>query len=177
MADLITIARPYAKAAFDFAVENNSLEAWQSMLIFASQVSQDEQIKSILTSDMKPDSIAKLLIGVCKDQLDEYRTNFIKVMAENKRLALLPEVMNLFIQFRLEKEAVADVDVVSATPLTESQLNKITAAVEQRLSRKVKLECRIDASIISGFIIRTGDMVIDSSIRGRLNRLSDALQS
>lgn len=177
MADLITIARPYAKAAFDFAVERDGIEAWQKMLILASHVSEDEQIQSVLTSDMKPNSVANLFISICKEELDEYRTNFIKVMAENKRLALLPDVLSLFMQYCLERESVANVDVISAAPLTDSQLNKITAAVEQRLSRKVKLKCHIDKSIISGFIIRSGDMVIDSSIRGRLNRLSDALQS
>jgi len=177
MADNITVARPYAKAAFDFAVEHNRVEAWQKILTLASHISQDDQIKSLLTSDMKPDSIAKLFINICNDQLDEYQTNFIKVMAENKRLILMPEVLTLFIHYNLAKEAVADVDVISAAPLTDSQLNKIMAAVEQRLSRKVKLNCHIDKSIISGFIIRSGDMVIDSSIRGRLNRLSDALQS
>lgn len=177
MADLITIARPYAKAAFDFAVECDSIEAWHKMLVLASHVSEDQQIQSVLTSDMKPASVANLFISICKEVLDEYRTNFIKVMAENKRLALLPDVLSLFMQYRLERESVADVDVISAAPLTDSQLDKITAAVEQRLSRKVKLKCHIDQSIISGFIIRSGDMVIDSSIRGRLNRLSDALQS
>jgi len=177
MADLITIARPYAKAAFDFAVERNCIEEWQKMLVLAARVSQDEQIKSVLTSDMKPDSIANVFISICKDELDEYRSNFIKVMAENKRLALLPEVLALFVKYCSEREAMANVDVTSASPLTPAQLNKIKAAIEQRLSRKVKLECHIDESIISGFIIRMGDMVIDSSIRGRLNRLSDALQS
>ena len=98
-------------------------------------------------------------------------------MAENKRLILLPDVLMLFVQFVLAKQAVADVDVISATPLTDAQLDKIAAGVEQRLSRKVRLKCHIDKSIMSGFIIRSGDMVIDSSIRGRLNRLSDALQS
>ncbi|RKS85815.1 ATP synthase F1 subcomplex delta subunit [Orbus hercynius] len=177
MADLITIARPYAKAAFDFAVEHKSIEAWQQMLVLTSEVSKDEQIQSILTSDMKPESIAKLFINICQDVLDEYRANFIKIMAENKRLALLPEVFTLFQQLCLEKASAADVEVISATELTADQLNKISIAVEQRLSRKVNLKCHIDKSIISGFIIRTGDMVIDSSIRGRLNRLSDALQS
>jgi len=80
-------------------------------------------------------------------------------------------------QYCLDKEAQADVDVISANELTEEQLNKISVAVEKRLSRKVKLKCHIDKSLISGFIIRTGDMVIDSSIRGRLNRLNDVLQS
>ncbi len=177
MADLITIARPYAKAAFDFAVEQNCIESWQKMLVLTSKVSQDEQIKSVLTSDMKPDSIAKLFIDICKDVLDEYGANFIKIMAENKRLALLPQVLVLFQQYALERASTADVEVISATELTQEQLNKISTAVEQRLSRKVNLKCHIDKSIISGVIIRMGDMVIDSSIRGRLNRLSDALQS
>lgn len=177
MADLITIARPYAKAAFDFAVEHNNIESWQKMLVLTSEVSKDEQIRNILTSDMKPDAIAQLFINICKDVLDEYSANFIKIMAENKRLALLPEVFVLFQQYCLEKASAADVDVISAVELTAEQLSKISTAVEQRLSRKVNLKCHIDKSIISGFIIRTGDMVIDSSIRGRLNRLSDALQS
>ncbi len=177
MADLITVARPYAKAAFDFAVEKNSIESWHKMLVLTSQVSKDAQVRSILTSDMKTDSVANLLINICKDVLDEFSTNFIKIMAENKRLSLLPEVLALFEQYCLDKDAQADVDVISASELTSEQLNKISIAVEKRLSRKVKLKCQIDKSLISGFIIRTGDMVIDSSIRGRLNRLNDVLQS
>ncbi|MDF7666561.1 F0F1 ATP synthase subunit delta [Orbaceae bacterium ESL0727] len=177
MTDLITIARPYAKAAFDFAIEHNSIQAWQTMLGLASEVSQNDQVKNILTSDMKPESVAKIMTDICKDVLDDYGCNFIKVMAENKRLYLLPEVLTLFNQYYLEREEVADVDVISASELTKTQLSKIAEAVEQRLSRKVKLKCQIDESLISGFIIRTGDMVIDSSIRGRLNRLNDVLQS
>ncbi|MDF7670493.1 F0F1 ATP synthase subunit delta [Orbaceae bacterium ESL0721] len=177
MTDLTTIARPYAKAAFDFAVEHNSIETWQMMLGFASLVSQNDQVKNILTSDAKPAAIAKFIEDICQDSLDEYGRNFIKVMAENRRLSLLPDVLTLFNQYCLDREQVADVDLISATQLTDTQLNKITKAVEQRLSKKVKLKCEIDKSLISGFIIRTGDMIIDSSIKGRLNRLNDVLQS
>lgn len=177
MADLITIARPYAKAAFDFAVEKNSIQKWHDMLVFTAQVSQNEYIRSLLTSDMQAHSIAELFIKVSHDVLDEFQANFIKIMAENKRLLLLPEVLALFKQRCLERDGKADVDVISAKPLSNEQLNKITTAVEKRLSRKIKLKCHIDESIISGFIIRTGDMVIDSSIRGRLTRLNNALQS
>lgn len=177
MTDLITIARPYAKAAFEFATEHNQVDEWHKMLTFSTEVSQNAQIKDLLISDMKPDSIAELFITVGNDVLNESGRNFIKVMAENKRLATLPEVLKLFQQFRLEKESEIDVDVISASTLTTGQLDKISVAVEKRLLRKVKLKCHIDPSIISGFIIRAGDMVIDSSIRGRLNRLSDALQS
>lgn len=177
MADLITIARPYAKAAFEYAIEHGQVDKWEEMLTFASEVSQNDEMKSLLTSDMKPDALAKLFITVCKDTLDEFGGNFIKLMAENKRLILLPEVLTLFKQIRLDKEARVDVDVISASELTSTQLDKIQIAVEKRLSRKTTIKNTIDSSIISGFIIRAGDIVIDSSIRGRLNRLYDTLQS
>lgn len=177
MSEYITVARPYAKAAFDFAVEQDDLLNWQQMLAFSAQVSTDKQMIGQLTADMKSDALAKFFIAICGDALNEYGQNFIKVMAENKRLTILPDVLALFTQYCAEHNAVTDVDVVSATELTQEQLDKIAAAVEKRLSGKVKLHCSIDKSIISGFIIRAGDMVIDSSIKGRLERLTDALQS
>lgn len=177
MSEFITVARPYAKAAFDFAIEQNNLVQWQQMLTLSAQVSSDDQMVNLLTSDMKPDALAELFIAICGDELNEFGKNFIKVMAENKRLTILPDVLVLFTQYCAEHNAVTDVDVISATELTQEQLDKIASAVEKRLSGKVKLNCSIDKSIISGFIIRAGDMVIDSSIKGRLERLTDALQS
>lgn len=177
MSEFITVARPYAKAAFDFAIEQNDIQGWQQMLTFTAQVSRNQEIANLLTADMKSDAIAQLFISVCGDALNQYGQNFIRVMAENGRLALLPQVLELFSDFCAQREAIAEVEVVSATELTDGQKEKIAAAVEKRLSRKVKLDCKIDQSIISGFIIRAGDMVIDSSIKGRLERLTDALQS
>ncbi|WP_392566120.1 F0F1 ATP synthase subunit delta [Utexia brackfieldae] len=177
MSEFVTVARPYAKAAFDFAIEQNDIERWQQMLTFAAQVSRNQDVSNLLTADMKSEAIAQLFISVCGDVLDQYGQNFIKIMAENGRLGILPQVLELFVGFCAQKEAIADVVVVSATELTEAQKEKIAAAVEQRLSRKVKLKCTIDKSIISGFIVRAGDMVIDSSIKGRLERLTDVLQS
>ncbi|WP_313620080.1 F0F1 ATP synthase subunit delta [Pantoea septica] len=177
MSELITVARPYAKAAFDFAVEHQSIERWQNMLAFAATVARNEQMADLLSGALAPEALSASFIAVCGDQLDEHGQNLIKVMAENGRLTALPAVLEQFIHLRDAYEATAEVEVISAGTLSDSQLTKITAAMEKRLSRKVKLNCKIDKSVMAGVIIRAGDLVIDGSVRGRLERLADALQS
>ncbi|MBQ4789585.1 F0F1 ATP synthase subunit delta [Pectobacterium versatile] len=177
MSEFVTVARPYAKAAFDFAVENQALDRWQNMLAFSAEVARNEQIAELLSGAVAPIELAKTFIAVCGDQLDEVGQNLIRVMAENGRLPVLTEVLEQFIQLRAALESTVDVDVISANTLNEQQLSKIAAAMEKRLSRKVKLNCKIDKSVMAGVVIRAGDMVIDGSIRGRLERLADVLQS
>lgn len=177
MSEFVTVARPYAKAAFDFATEHNSVEHWQHMLLFAAEVTRNAQMADLLSGDLAPEALAGLFIAVCGEQLDENGQNLIRVMAENGRLPVLPDVLELFVSLRAASEAVAEVEVISASPLSDEQLTKITGAMEKRLSRKVKLNGKIDKSVMAGIIIRAGDMVIDGSIRGRLDRLADVLQS
>ena len=177
MSEFITVARPYAKAAFDFAVEHQSVERWQDMLAFAAEVTKNEQMAEMLSGAMAPETLAASFIAVCGEQLDDNGQNLIRVMAENGRLNALPDVLEQFIHLRAVSEATAEVDVISAAALSEQQLAKISAAMEKRLSRKVKLNCKIDKSVMAGVIIRSGDMVIDGSVRGRLERLADVLQS
>lgn len=177
MSEHVTVARPYAKAAFDFAVEQQSLDHWQKMLAFGAEITRNEQIAEMLSGAIAPDTLAKTFIAVCGDQFDEPGQNLIKVMAENGRLPVLPEVLQQFIQLRASLEATVEVEVTSASTLNDGQLAKISAAMEKRLSRKVKLNCKIDKSVMAGVVIRAGDMVIDGSVRGRLERLADVLQS
>ncbi|EMG5292578.1 F0F1 ATP synthase subunit delta [Shigella flexneri] len=177
MSEFITVARPYAKAAFDFAVEHQSVERWQDMLTFAAEVTKNEQMAELLSGALAPETLAESFIAVCGEQLDENGQNLIRVMAENGRLNALPDVLEQFIHLRAVSEATAEVDVISAAALSEQQLAKISAAMEKRLSRKVKLNCKIDKSVMAGVIIRAGDMVIGGSVRGRLERLADVLQS
>lgn len=177
MSEFITVARPYAKAAFDFAVEHQSVERWQDMLAFAAEVTKNEQMAELLSGALAPETLAESFIAVCGEQLDENGQNLIRVMAENGRLNALPDVLEQFIHLRAVSEATAEVDVISAAALSEQQLAKISAAMEKRLSRKVKLNCNIDKSVMAGVIIQSGDMVIDGSVRGRLQRLADVLQS
>ena len=177
MSVFITVARPYAKAGFDFAVEHQSIDRWQDMLTFAAEVTKNEQMAELLSGALAPETLAEAFIAICGEQLDENGQNLIKVMAENIRLNALPDVLEQFIHLRAASEAISEVEVTSANALSDEQLTKISAAMEKRLSRKVKLNCKIDKSVMAGVIIRSGDMVIDGSVRGRLERLADVLQS
>ncbi len=177
MSDLTTIARPYAKAAFDFAVEKNELDQWGQMLTFAAEVAKNEQIKELLTSSLSAEKLVEIFVAICGEQVNAHGQNFLKVMAENGRLTALPDVCNQFFSLKKEYEKEMDVEVISAIELSSQQQADISSKLEQRLERKVKLNCSIDEALLGGVIIRAGDLVIDNSARGRLKRLSDALQS
>ena len=177
MSELTTVARPYAKAAFDFAVENNAVGKWQEMLVFTSEVTANESMQDILSGSMAADSLAQLFINVCGEQLDEHGQNLIKVLAENKRLPALPSICELFNAFKADYDKEIDVEVTAATELSEQQQASVSASLEKRLARKVKLHCNVDASLIAGMVIKAGDTVIDGSIKSKLSRLSDALQA
>lgn len=177
MPELITLARPYAKAAFDFACQQDEVKRWQKMLSFAAKISDHHRVANLLRANIKYDVLAKLFISLCGMRLDAFGKNFIRIMAKNERLSLLPEVLQLFKQYCAERDSITDVEVISVEKLTKAQEDKIAKAMEKCLSQKINLTNKIDKSIVSGFIIRAGDRVIDNSIRGRLERLTDALQS
>ncbi|ASU15498.1 F0F1 ATP synthase subunit delta [Actinobacillus pleuropneumoniae] len=175
MSELSTVARPYAKAAFDFALEQGQLDKWQEMLQFSAFVAENEQVAEYINSSLASGQISETFIKICGDQLDQYGQNFIRVMAENKRLAVLPMVFDTFVSLRAEHEAVKDVTIVSANELSQAQEDKIAKAMEKRLGQKVRLTNQIDNSLIAGVIIKYDDVVIDGSSRGQLNRLASAL--
>lgn len=177
MSELTTVARPYARAAFEFAVSNNKIEAWSAMLFFAAEVAQDVTMAELLTRDKAPQELANLFINVCDDQLDENGQNFIKLLAENGRLSVLPRVAQLYVELETEHKKEIDADVVSAYALSKEQQKAISASLEKRLARKVNLNCSIDKSLIAGMVITAGDLVIDSTASGQLTRLSNTLQS
>ncbi|WP_439236439.1 F0F1 ATP synthase subunit delta [Lonepinella koalarum] len=181
MSELTTIARPYAKAAFDFAVEQSAtdksaVQKWTEMLSFAALVAENEQVQSFLTGSFSSQKVADTVISICGEQLDQYGQNLIRLMAENKRLTALPAVFDEFQHYVKEHNAIAEVQAISAKPLNATQQQKIVAAMEKRLARKVKLNCTVDNSLIAGVIIRTDDFVIDGSSRGQLDRLANELQ-
>jgi F-type H+-transporting ATPase subunit delta len=177
MAEITTIARPYAKAAFDFAIEKNAVDSWAEMLNFAAMVSENETIKPLLSGALASNKLAELFINVCGEQVNEQAQNLLKVMAENGRLEALPAVSQLFVGLRNEWAKEVEASVVSATELTVEQQQEISVSLEKRLTRKIKLNCSTDASLIAGVIITAGDLVIDGSVRGKISRLSDTLQS
>lgn len=175
MSELTTIARPYAKAAFDFALEQGQLDKWQSMLHFAAKVAENEDVKAFIQSALSATKIAEMFLAVCADQLDQYGQNFIRVMAENKRLTALPAVFSLFVELYAQHQSVKDVFVTSAIELTKAQQVKIAKAMQAKLNSDVRIVPQVDKSLIAGVIIRYDDTVIDGSSRGQLSRLSQEL--
>ena len=171
------IERSVDEAANSDIVDKLVAERWQDMLAFVAEVTKNEEMAELLSGALAPETLSDVFIAVCGEQLDENGQNLIRVMAENGRLKALPDVLEQFIHLRAASEATAEVEVISAAQMSDEQLAKITAAMEKRLSRKVKLNCKIDKSVMAGVIIRSGDMVIDGSVRGRLERLADVLQS
>lgn len=177
MAEERTIARPYAKAAFEYAVEHKAIDEWANMLSFASEVAENEQVAEFLTNADKTQLMADFFINVCGEQLNEHGQNLVRVMAENKRLGVLPSVCEEFLELQAEYDQQINVTVKSATELSKPQLQQLTAALEKRLARKVQLDCCVDSSLIAGMIITAGDLVIDSSVKGQLSKLSDTLNA
>ena len=177
MSELTTVARPYAKAAFDFAVEKDAIAKWQEMLAFAGAVAANDDMHQLLSGAVAADTLADIFNNVCGEQLDEHGQNLVKVLAENKRLAALPEISTLFDAFKADYDKEIEVDVTSASTLTDAQQTELVASLEKRLARKVKLNCNVDPALIAGMVINAGDTVIDGSVKSKLNRLADALQA
>ena len=176
MSELNTVARPYAQAAFDLAREASTLAQWSDMLGFAAVVSADEAMREAIDSpNLSTAEQADLFAQVCGDQLDEQGRNFVRLLAENRRLTLFPEIAALFEELRADAEGTLEATVVSAKPISEAQQQDMANALKTRFNRDVVLQVEIDESIIGGAIIRAGDTVIDGSVHGKLEKFANAL--
>jgi F-type H+-transporting ATPase subunit delta len=173
MADKITIARPYARAAFEEARAHEGLGPWSDALKVAAQVVQDPRVATLLGNPhVTPDQLAQLVTSIAGSKLGDQGANFVRTLAANRRLRFLPEIAARFDELKDTAEGVADVMVSSAAALNDAQRNKLAAALEQRLKRKVRLHCEIDPGLIGGAVVRAGDLVIDGSVSARLNRIA-----
>ena len=176
MAEKVTIARPYARAAFAAAQDHNTLAQWSELLVKATAVVTDETVAKLLTSPRVTASQLVDLIGEAAGQaLDVHGRNFLDTLAHNHRLNLLPEIAAIYETLRAEVENIADVQIVSAVPLDDAQRERLSAALRKRMRREVRLHCEVDASLIGGAVVRSGDLVIDGSLRAGLERLANSI--
>jgi len=176
MADKTTIARPYAKAAFAAARADSMLGAWSTALHTAAAVVSDPLVKSSLGDPhVSTAQLSQLVVDLAGSGLGEHGRNFIVALAEARRLDCLPQIAQLFDGFKDEAEGVADVTVTSATALDARQQQVLTDALARRLKREVRLHCLIDPQLLGGAVVRSGDLVIDGSVRGRLERIANEL--
>lgn len=171
-ADKATISRPYAKAAFEEARAQGRLAEWSQGLGVAAEAARDPRVERLLGNpQIAPGDLAQLIAGVAGGRLGEAGRNFILTLAENHRLACLPEIAALFEQMKNEAEGIADVTITSAAPLDEAHRSKLAGALERRLKRRVRLTCETDPGLLGGAVLRSGDLVIDGSLRSKLERM------
>jgi F-type H+-transporting ATPase subunit delta len=171
MVEKVTLARPYARAAFEAARDSKDFARWSEMLAAAAATVADVRVAKLLSSPrVTPADLVELIAEASR--ADEHGRNFLNTLALNRRLAVLPEVAALYEELRADVENIADVHITSAVQLDEAQRTRLAAALKQRLKREVRLHCDVDAGLIGGAVVRAGDFVIDGSLKARLERLA-----
>lgn len=174
MADLQTLARPYARAAFAHA-QSDSIEQWSEALGRLAQALEDDTVCAVIsTPQVRNEQLVELLVAVSGVESANVR-NFLSLLAEYRRLPLLPQIAEQFADLRAAAEQRLDATVVAAMPVDDAQGAALQAALEKKLSRKVTLSFQEDPSLIGGVVIKSGDMVIDGSVSGELTLLANQL--
>ena len=180
MAELTTLARPYARAAFESALAETSLADWSQVLAFLAVASSDPKVGQLLGSPrLTAGNQVAMLVDLASEQvtISQSVKNFLGLLAEQKRLPLLPQIAVLFEILRAEQEKSVDVTVTSAHPLSQAQLQKITEALYRRVNKSLHIQAHLDSALIGGVTIRAGDLVIDGSVKGKLSRLAEAMNT
>ncbi|WP_271911271.1 F0F1 ATP synthase subunit delta [Vreelandella sp. 21] len=175
MAELLTVARPYAKAAFEYARDHKALDSWTQALGFLSAAVANSDLRRLLGSPKLENDKKVALLSDMLPEKQEDLSRFLDTLADQGRLLALPFIAEQFEYLRAEHEQRVDVTVTSAYKLTAAQQTKLANALKKRLNREISITTQVDKTLIGGVILRAGDTVIDGSVRGRLNRLSEAL--
>ncbi len=178
MAELITIARPYAQAAFSLASETNALPVWAEMLKLASAVVADPKVHEALDNPKLSagDKVA-LFLSICGDKLNAEGRSFVRVLVESGRIGLLPEIRQIFDTLKDDADGVARAQISSAFPVTDSELAVLKAALEKRFGKRIETSVVVDPELIGGATIVVGDTVIDGSVRGELQAMAIHLRT
>ncbi len=176
MSELSTLARPYAEAVFKIAVESKSANEWSNMLEFLSVVIQDKEVATIIVNPkVSQDKLTQLLLDICQDQLTKDGANFLKLLVQNGRLILAPQIAELYESYKADHEGYVDVEVISAYALSKEEQNKFAKVLEKKLDKKVHITTSVDKTLIGGFLAKAGDTVIDGSTKGQLQQLAKKL--
>ena len=176
MSGLTTIARPYAKAAFGYASDNNVVDQWSSMLELAKTLSLAPELEKAALR-LQPEQLMHLYFDVAGEYFDEPLQNFLKVIIENRRTSALSDIYQQFQLFLDESLNVKKVALTTSFELSEAQLAKLVKTLEKHFNCSVKMDCHVDSSLIGGAVIRSGDTVLDNSLVSRINRLKDVIKS
>jgi F-type H+-transporting ATPase subunit delta len=178
MAELTTIARPYAEAAFRIAQEKGAYASWSDTLSLASAVVADPRVAGALDNPKLTTADKEaLLLSICGDRVDAIGRNFIRVLVDAKRVTLLPQIAALFEALRNDAEGVAKARIETAFPLSAAQLAEITASLEKHFGKKIDATVEVDAALIGGARITVGDTVIDGTVQAKLQAMATQLRA
>ena len=170
------LARPYARAVFQLAQEASALAEWSDTLELLASIAGDERVARVLRAPrVSAEQRVELMRSIAGEHLDQDGDNFVRLLADNGRLPLLPEIQQQYEAMRAAAEGRVDARVIAAGKLTKKQEEEIAKALKKRLEREVRIESEVDESLLGGAVIRAGDLVIDGSLRGRLQRLGSRL--
>lgn|SRR5574340_105048 len=178
MAENVTIARPYAEAAFQLALGEGALGPWQQALQRMAAIASEPQMRECIDNPrLLPAQLAKLFIDVAGDALSAEQRNFVRVLVDNERLQVLPEICQLYGELKNRHEGMQETRIVSAFPLDQVALNRLVAELEGRFKCRLHAQVSIDPELIGGVKIAVGDEVIDASVRGKLAAMATALKT
>jgi len=176
MAELVTIARPYAQAVFSLAKDKGQLAPWSEMLRFMAEVWSNDRVQLALANPkFTKDDVERFLLGICGERLDGIARNLLQILVRNDRLPALPRIVELYEQLREQYENIVEASVDSAFPLSEQQLASLVANLERRTGRKVQAAVTVAPELIGGVTVKIGDDVWDASVRGQLDNMATAL--
>ena len=176
MAELRTLARPYAKAAFQAASETSSVQLWADQLTLLGSISAQAKVAdAISSSTIDAATQVSTLTNLAGDDLGVAVNNFLHVLASNKRLLLLPSIADLFAELKADLERSVEVNISTAFALDSAVETKLTEALKNKLQREIHVNTNIDKSLLGGVVVRAGDIVIDGSIKGRIAKLAEAM--
>ncbi|MCY3885462.1 MAG: F0F1 ATP synthase subunit delta [Gammaproteobacteria bacterium] len=177
MAELATLARPYANAVFEFAKEEGRLELWSRTLAVLVRTLQEDEVQSLVASPIhSPAKKAITLTDILGDQLSDSMLRFVHVLAENRRLELLPEIQEGFEAKLEEEQRTLTVEMTTAVDLTNEEKTRFTNTLQQRFQRDISLATEVDPNVLGGALIRAGDTVLDGTVRGKLEKLRNQMQ-
>jgi len=176
--EFITYARPYAKAAFDYAKERGSLDRWEKMLCDAAQIVQNKKVETMLhTPKLSKKDKVTLLVQLLGENIDSGGKNLLNILSANNRLQLLPWIANQFSKLKAISEKRQEVVIASAYPLDTSHQDMLITKLAKRLGKKIEIKTVVDPSLIGGVKIGAGDWVYDDTLKARLGKLANAIIS
>lgn len=178
MAEAITVARPYAEAVFKLGAANNSLTQWSKILQLASEIAENDQVKLLIGNPVvSAKQLSEILLEIGRNKFSSEARNLIVMLADNKRIPVLPQISQLFEQLKAQHEGVLEAKIVSAFAMESKQLKKLVDDLEQKFKRKIDAKVSTDPELIGGIKVEIGDEILDASVRGKLEAMAVALKS